>query len=93
MHVADLGGDDCISAAELSIIRRASVIATELERLKSKFALAGEAAPSDLDLYQRGAGYLRRLLEAIGLKRRPRDVTPTLDEYLASAHRAQDEAA
>jgi hypothetical protein len=31
-----------------------------------------------------GAGNLRRLLEAVGLKRRPRDVTPpTLDQNLA----------
>jgi hypothetical protein len=37
-----------------------------------------------LDLYQRTAGGLRRLLEAIGIQRRPRDVTPTLDQYLAS---------
>jgi hypothetical protein len=27
---------------------------------------------------------LRRLLEAVGLQRRPRNVTPTLETYLAS---------
>jgi len=51
-------------AAERSIIRRASVLTVELERLEVKFASAGEAA--DLDLYQRTAGNLRRLLEAVG---------------------------
>jgi hypothetical protein len=35
-----------------------------------------------LDLYQRTAGNLRRVLEALGLKRRPREVNPTLDQYL-----------
>ena len=42
----------------------------ELERFEAKFAVAGEAAERDLDLYIRAAGNLRRLLEAIGLQRR-----------------------
>jgi hypothetical protein len=46
-----------------------------LERLEAKFAEAGEASPDDLDLYQRTAGGLRRLLECVGLQRRLRDVT------------------
>jgi hypothetical protein len=74
-HLADLGGEDNTSAAERSIIRRAAVLTTELERLEVRFALAGEASADDLDLYQRTAGNLRRLLEAVGLQRRPRDVT------------------
>ena len=81
-HTADLGGEDRISEAERSIVRRAATLTVELERLEAKFALAGEAAAADLDLYQRTAGNLRRLLEAVGLERRQRDVTPTLDEYL-----------
>jgi hypothetical protein len=73
-HVADLGGEDNTSAAERSIIRRASVMTVELERLEAKFAQAGEASERDLDLYIRAAGNLRRLLEAIGLQRRQREV-------------------
>src|SRR5437868_5500197 len=69
-HIADLGGVDNCSAAERSIVRRAAVLTTELERLEAKFALAGEADVADLDLYQRTAGNLRRLLEAVGLERR-----------------------
>ena len=83
-HITDLGGEANTSAAERSLVRRASVMTVELERLETKFAGAGEALADDLDLYQRTAGNLRRLLEAVGLKRRPRDVTPpTLDQYLA----------
>lgn len=82
MHLADLGGDDNTSAAERSIIRRASVITVELEQLETRFAMAGQASAEDLDLYQRTAGNLRRLFEAVGLQRRPRDVTPTLSQYL-----------
>jgi hypothetical protein len=75
-HIADLGGPDNVSAAERSIIRRACVLTVELERLERNFALAGEASTDDIDLYQRVANSLRRLLEAVGLQRRSRDVTP-----------------
>lgn len=81
-HLSDLGGEDNTSAAERSIIRRASVMTVELERLEARFAVAGKASERDLDLYIRAAGNLRRLLEAIGLRRRPRDVTPSLSDYL-----------
>ena len=73
-HLADLGGFDNVSAAERSIIRRASVLTVELERLEAKFALAGEASVADLDCYQRGANTLRRLLGAVGLQRRAREI-------------------
>lgn len=82
-HLSDLGGEDNTSAAERSIIRRASVMTVELERLEVKFALDEQASPEDLDLYQRTAGNLRRLLEAVGLQRRPRDVSPPqVHEYI-----------
>jgi hypothetical protein len=75
-HLSDLGGLDNTSTAERSIIRRASVMTVELERLEARFAVAGEASERDLDLYQRTAGNLRRLLEAVGIKRQARDITP-----------------
>ncbi|MGZ9116800.1 MAG: hypothetical protein ACXW3V_07650 [Methylocystis sp.] len=74
-HLVDLGGAENASAAERSLIRRACVLTVELEQLELKFATAGPASPDDLDLYQRTAGGLRRLLETVGIKRRPRDVT------------------
>jgi hypothetical protein len=54
----------------------------ELEQLEAKFALSGQADASDLDLYVRASGNLRRLLEAVGLQRRARDVSPTLSDLL-----------
>src|SRR5262245_11802278 len=74
--IADKGGADNTSAAERCLIRRAGTLIVELERLEIKFALAGEASERDLDLYIRGSGGLRRLLELIGLGRRAKDVTP-----------------
>lgn len=89
LHLSDLGGEDNVSEAEKSIIRRASTLTVELERLELVFAQAGEAKPEQIDLYQRTANSLRRLLESIGLKRVPRDVTPSVAEYIA--HTAADE--
>ena len=82
-HIDDLGGHDAVSEAERSIVRRAATMTVELERMETTFAVAGAAKPSDLELYQRTAGNLRRLLEAVGLRRRARDVTPSLQTYLA----------
>jgi hypothetical protein len=84
LHTADLGGQDAVSAAEASIIRRAATLTVELERLELLFATS-EARPEDLDLYQRMSNTLRRHLETTGLKRVPRDVTPTLSDYLKEA--------
>jgi hypothetical protein len=85
LHVADLGGDANVSEGERAIIRRAAVIITELERMERAFALS-EGAPGipELETYQRMANTMRRLLEAVGLQRRPRDVTPDLRTYLAA---------
>lgn len=87
LHLSDMGGADAVSEAERSIVRRVSVLTVELERLEAQFAEAGEADKDALDLYSRTAGNLRRLLEAVGLQRRPRDVTPSLSEYLAGGSR------
>jgi hypothetical protein len=82
-HVSDLGGEANCSAAEHSIIRRAAVMTVELERLESQFAVAGEADADALDQYSRVASNMRRLLESVGIKRRPREIQQTLSQYLA----------
>jgi hypothetical protein len=91
LHLSDLGGDDAVSEAERSIVRRAATLTIEQERLELAFALAGEAAPEQIDLYQRTANSLRRLLESVGLERRAKDVTPSLQDYLQRI--AEEEAA
>ena len=82
-HMSDMGGVDNTSAAERSIIRRASTLTVELERLEAKFANAGMAKPDDLDLYVRASGNLRRLLESVGLQRRAREVGKFVDGKMA----------
>ena len=83
LHINELGGENNVSAAERSIIRRVATITVELEILERKFALSDGANPTDLDLYLRASGGLRRLLEAVGLKRVPRDVSPMTLEQIA----------
>lgn len=91
LHISDLGGQSVISQAEYSIVRRAATLTVELEKLEARFADAEHANPKDLDLYQRTAGNLRRLLESVGLKRRAKDITPSLQRFVAS--RAKGRAA
>ena len=67
---------------------RIAVLSTELERLEQRFALAEQANPADLDLYQKLANTWRRLLTTIGLQRRAKTASvPTLAEYLRGPHR------
>jgi hypothetical protein len=88
-HTSDLGGSDNISEAERSLIRRATTLTIVLERLETKFAEHdGEASNTDLI-----ASSLRRILGAIGLQRRARDVTPSLDQYLANKRSREAENA
>jgi hypothetical protein len=95
LHVADLGGIDNVSEAEKAIIRRAATLICELERREAEFAVGEGASDIALEVYQRASNSLRRLLESTGLKRRARDVTPTLADYLDEivARRGQVEAA
>jgi hypothetical protein len=74
-YSSDQGGEDHLSEGRRALIRRVACLQTELEILETKFALAGGAEAGDLDLYQRASANLRRLLEAIGLDRVPRDVS------------------
>jgi hypothetical protein len=93
LHVNDLGGDSNVSEAERAIIRRACVLITELERMEHDFALAqGAPGLAELEIYQRLSNTMRRLLESTGLKRRARDVTPTLGELLGEIAARRDMA-
>jgi hypothetical protein len=80
-HISDLGGQDQLSVAQLSLCRRAAALENELERLEAKLSNGDDV---DLDRYGRAASHLRRLLETLGLRRVPRDVTPTLRSYLTA---------
>jgi hypothetical protein len=86
--IAHCGGDDAISELERMIARRISALEAELVHWEDKMAAiraaGGEPDVMSMDLYSRLSNTHRRHCEAIGWQRRPRDVTPALNDYVAS---------
>jgi hypothetical protein len=85
-HIADAGGRDRLSEAQLALAKRAAGLECELEQMEGRMSLGEQV---DLDRYGRAASHLRRLLETLGLERRPKVVAPSLAELLALDQRAQ----
>ena len=81
-----LGGADFISEPEAIVIRRIAVFEAEMQIMEEKINQNRQQnLPMDekfLDLYSRLANAQRRFLETVGMKRTPKDVTPTLSEYI-----------
>jgi hypothetical protein len=84
---ADAGGADQVSAAEQLLIKRAAIMAALLEDVEAKWLRSGKIEARD---YSACTNTLRRTLEAIGLKRRARDVTPTLDDIAAEIEQERE---
>ncbi len=79
----DIGGDP--SEAQLQIIRRAASLSVWCEAQECELA---KGAPFPLAEFTTASNSLRRLLADLGIERRQRDVTPSLEQYLASKARA-----
>ena len=77
--VADLGGEDVISRAELEIVRRAAGLGVLAQQIEAAIVSGDKVEPTQ---YQSVANAQGRLLARLGLRRRQRDVTPSLGEYL-----------
>jgi hypothetical protein len=77
--LADIGGAENVSEIQRQLIAKFATLALQLEAME---AAAIEGNEIDLDLFGRCAGHLRRIAEALGLKRVPREI-PTLEEHLA----------
>ena len=75
-----MGGEDNASEPQRMLARRVAAFEAELIHLEDSFARTrtegGTPDVADLDLYSRMSSAQRRHLEAIGLDRVPRDVTP-----------------
>ena len=78
-RLEDLGGQDALSTAEKVLIQRCAMIATECERMERE-ALSGGTL--DATVYSTLTGQLTRTLNSVGIKRLPKDVTPTLRDYI-----------
>jgi hypothetical protein len=76
--ISDLGGDP--SEAQTIIARRASELAVWCE-LRAQAMASGEEI--NIGEFTTATNALRRLLTDLGLERRARDVTPSLEQYLS----------
>jgi len=83
----DAGGHDRLSTGERQIIQRIALTCALAEHLEARW-LSGEEI--DPVLYCTLANAQKRLLESVSLRRVPRDVTPSLVEYLRSRGGAPD---
>jgi hypothetical protein len=93
-HVSDLGGDDSLSTAEHTLVRRASMLTLQLEMMEHQFAEQdGMATSGQLNDYQRALNTVRRTLETLGLQRRQKDVTPDPLAYAREYDRREAEDA
>ena len=78
---ADLGGRDQISEGEHQLARRAAALSVQAEIQEAW--LAGQRFDKvDVEEFVKLVNALNRTLITIGLKRRARDVTPTLAEIV-----------
>ncbi len=73
------------------LVRRAAMLTLQLELMEQGWAEHhnGVAPAKRLIEYQQVCSALRRILESLGLKRRARDVTPNLSQYLALKEQEQ----
>lgn len=80
--VSDLGGESAISEAEMALVRRAVTLVVNCEMFESRMAETGKL---DTETYLPCVNALAKLLNALGLKRRPRQVGPSpLEGYHAA---------
>lgn len=81
---SDLGGD--LTAAQRELVKRAALLGAIVGDAEAAWL---ERRPTDLNLYGTLADRQRRILEALGLRRVSRDVTPSVDEYLRKKREAE----
>ena len=76
---SDLGGDEQLSAGERELVKRAALCGAIVADFEARW-VAGQLV--ELGEYLAAVNVQRRVLATLGLRRRPRDVTPSLSQYL-----------
>jgi hypothetical protein len=75
--IVDLGGEDMMSAGEMQLAKRCAWVSVQCEIMERK-----PPETFNVTAYATLMGHLTRTLSLLGLKRVPKDVTPTLRDYL-----------
>jgi len=81
------GGHDQLTTGQRQIIQRIALTCALAEHLEARWLSGEEIDPA---VYCTIANAQKRLLELVGLRRVPRDVTPSLTDYLRSRDAAPD---
>ncbi len=89
--IGDLGGRDDLSRIEKELIQAFAGAATQMKYLNVQIAL-GDSSAIDLSGYATLASTMLRIGSRLGFRRRARNVTPPLADYLREHHQ-QIEAA
>jgi hypothetical protein len=84
---SDLGGDSQLSAIQRSLVEAFAGSAVLLENLNTRILLGEAVEAAD---HAQLVSSMVRVGARLGIGRRPRDVTPTVDEYLASKQEAAE---
>ena len=79
--LGDLGGRDQISEGEYQLARRAAGLSVQAE-LQEAWLAAQMFEKMNVDDYVRLVNGLNRTFASIGLRRRQRDVTPSLEQII-----------
>jgi hypothetical protein len=89
--ISDIGGHGGgLSEGQRQLARRCATIAAQCERMEGE---AAARAQIDLEVYGTLADRLGRAFQRLGLKRQPRDVTLTLEQYLREHYGHSDDSA
>lgn len=75
----DLGGEEQLSSIERTIIDRIALLQAILEDQEVGFITVGEL---DIDRYTKSLNSLVRAANAVGIERKPKNVTPSLSDYI-----------
>ncbi len=78
--IADLGGLANVSVAEMELVRRAAALGVDLAYQESQALHDNDNL--DPHIYRTMAQAQRNILQALGLRRRTRDITPRLYDIL-----------
>jgi hypothetical protein len=82
-YAEDAGGPGNLSEALRALIAQTATLQVQAERVQAA-VLRGEQI--DAEQLTRLANSVARNLVRMGIRRQPRDTTPTLDEYLTANH-------
>jgi hypothetical protein len=85
---ADLGGRDQLTAIELALVEAFAGSAVTLNNLNTRILTGAEIDNAMITMHAQAISAMVRVASRLGLQRRQRDLSPTLEQYLAAKQEA-----